>query len=583
MYEEFLFKDGRAFVELARKKVAVSHRANPMVGWDGAINYVNLAQDLLLIYQLEKDGEAWNVCAMHMLLWGVQDTLRKDICRISKFWHPKANAHWDERDVALWHASVIYGGRTEMNFAVTNAWQEENFAKYTNGGNFEMTFAGIGSWMECLNGKSRIRFYSGNPVEMARRERNDPTIDHEDMDMSELRSLNSVWSDSERPARAEFTGVVESCRMGKICGEKCYRLKLWSGPAGEKASFPWNLLIAASRIDGHYVPRVGDTVHGNAFMFGTFHGEPQEEPTVYLDRDLLDPAETGEEVAEDSATESTDVGMEDGESGGDESHDAGVDIKEDWEYLPRDPAPYLDVEDHGGGLDSSVAEALPKYVVYGDYRKAMRGTLIQLKSPSRKELKRILDSIDYEIASEGRRLFAEVFESIGIRHFVKDEETNERHLWCCLPSGFGREHFHTNLLVALDGNGEVLRYTFYMGAWDWRRLDRGLDLQINFQSRNELKHYPRMTEAVNEIGTMAKDDYLIASELGHTAMVQAYCEDVEDGEQRFIVEWQVHYLPWQFGIRRASAKDLKAMLKEFDANGIEPVETMARWKWCKLA
>ena len=90
-----------------------------------------------------------------------------------------------------------------------------------------------------------------------------------------------------------------------------------------------------------------------------------------------------------------------------------------------------------------------------------------------------------------------------------------------------------------------------------------------------------MADAVSEIGKMAKDDYLIAAGLGHTVMVQAYCEDVEDGVQRFIVEWQVHYLPWQFGIKRASAKELAAMLEEFDAHGIEPVETMAKWKWCK--
>lgn len=568
MYETRLFPDGKAFIEWAQKNGPKSTRANDMVGWKGAINYIKLDQDLVLLYQLKWENNGWNVSGLHMLLWGAQSTLRKDICKISEFYRPKGEV--------LWHASVVFGGRSTLDFCVTNAFQEEGYEKYSKGGNFEMTFAGIGDYMECMNDKGVVRFYDGNPVEMRRAEKNDPTIDHADVVFSELRSLNSCESEDE-PALAEFSGIVESCKAVKICGVKCYRIRLMSGAPAEESSFPWTLLIAASRIEGKYVPRVGDSVHGAAYMFGTFHGEAKDAPTVYLDRELQPEAEqpneqTSQELNNECADEQEEQVRTDASG-----------KKSGWEYLPRCPEVYPEVKSHGGGLAKSVAKVLPKYVVYSDYRKKIKGELKQLEAPSRKELKRILDSIDYVITSKNNlRMFGSVMDSIGIRHFVVDSKTGERHLWCGLPSGFGREHFHTNLLVALDEKGEVLRYTFYMGEWDWHRLCRGMELQINFQSKKQLRHYDSMKDVLGNVGKMVEDDYLIACCLGHTAMVQAYCNKVADGVQQFTIEWQIHYLPWQFYICKGTREQLIAMLEEFDKGGIEPVETMARWKWCKM-
>lgn len=569
MYDFAFFKDNEHLLTWSKNYVSVSHRAEDCVGYDGAINYVHMSRDLLMLYQLARhpDG-SFEVEALHMLLWGAQDTLRKDICKISEFYHPKGEV--------LWHASVVFGGRPALDFCVTNAFQKEGYEKYSKGGNFEMTFAGLGTYMECMNDKGVIRFYDGNPVEMERVEKNDPTIDHADMVLSELRSLNSGGREDE-PALAEFTGVVESCTTEKICGVKCYRIRLMSGAPAEPSSFPWSLLIAASRIEGKYVPRVGDSVHGNAYMFGTFHGEARDAPTVYLDRELQQKAEP--QKGQEAQTLNNECADESGEN---VCTDASG-KKDGWEYLPRCPEVYPEVKSYGGGLSKSVAKVLPKYVVYSDYRKKIKGELKPQKVPSRKELKRILDSIDYVITSQNNlRMFGSVIDSIGIRHFVVDAKTGERHLWCELPSGFGREHFHSNLLVALNENGEVLRYTFYMGEWDWHRLYRGMKLQINFQSKKRLRYYDSMKDVLGKVGKMVEHDYLVASSLGHTAMMQAYCYSNDDGVLRFRIEWQVHYLPWQFYVCEATREQLVSMFAEFDKHGIEPVETMARWKWCKL-
>ena len=312
-------------------------------------------------------------------------------------------------------------------------------------------------------------------------------------------------------------------------------------------------------------------------MFGTFHGEPQKEPTVYQDRDLQKIMEKAadkepvEEVSDDGSPEAA------SEKPSDE------DIMKGWEWLPRKPKDYPEVKAHGGGLAKSVAEALPKYVVYSEYRKRIKGELKALKDPSRKELKRILDSIDYVITSKDNlHMFGSVMDAIGIRHFVFDAKTGERHLWCGLPSGFGREHFHSNLLVALDKDGDVLRYTFYMGDWDWHRLCRGMETQISFHAEKDSRHYDSIGAAIKDVPKMGKDDFIIACCLGHTAMLQAYCDEVVDGVQQFTIEWQIHYLPWQFYISKGTREQLVSMLEEFVEHGIEPVETMARWKWRKM-
>ena len=150
-------------------------------------------------------------------------------------------------------------------------------------------------------------------------------------------------------------------------------------------------------------------------------------------------------------------------------------------------------------------------------------------------------------------------------------------------TGFGREHFHSNLLVALDKDGDVLRYTFYMGDWDWHRLCRGMETQISFHAEKDMRQYDSIGAAIKDVPKMGKDDFIIACCLGHTAMLQAYCDEVVDGVQQFTIEWQIlHYLPWQFYISKGTRKQLVSMLEEFDEHGIEPVETMARWKWRKM-
>ena len=91
-----------------------------------------------------------------------------------------------------------------------------------------------------------------------------------------------------------------------------------------------------------------------------------------------------------------------------------------------------------------------------------------------------------------------------------------------------------------------------------------------------------MDEVVEAVGEMAKDDFLIVTGFGPSTMLQAYCDGDADGVRQFTIDWQIHYLPWHFTIRNGTQDQLVAMLKEFERNGIESVETMAHWEWCRM-
>jgi hypothetical protein len=579
MYDTSFFKDNHKLLDWAKSYLGVATQAKPCVGWDGPIKFAHMSKELLFLYQLERKETGLEVVMFHMLLWSEPWCLRENIFRVRKFFRPDGEM--------LWHSAIAYEDRMDLPFAVVNAWQEDEFAKYSEGGCFEMAFSGIGDWLVCNNDKGTIRFFDGNPVERMRKEKNDPTIDHVDMYMTEARMLNP-GDDSAESARAEFAAIVENCETMTICGEKCYRLHLWSGPMDSPASFPWTLLVAANRVEGHYVPRTGDMVHGNAFLFGTFIGDAREKPTVHDERTVARPAE--ESACKPAVEEQPDPeNADENEPVRDAAEDDAAPDEADgdqkgWEWLPRPPAEYPECEHHGGGLHGSVKKIHPKFVVYADYRRHLKGELTPVKLPSRKALKRILDSIDYVLTQKNNeRMFADCFDAIGIRHMVRDAKTGENHLWCCLPSGIYWEHFRSNLLIALDGDLSVLRYTFHAGEWNWMKMDRGMAVSIHFQSSGNLVHYDSIPDAIPHLAEMKKDDYLIAAPHGPTALLQAWCDESDGhGNLQLLMEWHVHGLPWQFNVKKGTREQFAAMLEEFDKHGVEAVQTMAKWRWCKM-
>ena len=106
MYEEEIFKDGKSFLSWSMEAVKESRPVGPYVGWEGDVNGIKVADDLLMLYQLKvADEKQCEVVDMHMLLFGADKNLRKDVCKVSKFYRPEGGF--------LWHADLDYlSGRT---------------------------------------------------------------------------------------------------------------------------------------------------------------------------------------------------------------------------------------------------------------------------------------------------------------------------------------------------------------------------------------------------------------------------------------------------------------------------------------
>ena len=114
-------------------------------------------------------------------------------------------------------------------------------------------------------------------------------------------------------------------------------------------------------------------------------------------------------------------------------------------------------------------------------------------------------------------------------------------------------------------------------------MDRGMEVFINFQSSRNLVHYANIAEAIPHLAEMKKDDYFIAAPCGPTVLLQAWCTESDGkGNLQLTMEWHVHGLPWQFYAKKGTREQFAAMLEELDKHGIEPVQTMARWRWCKM-
>lgn len=571
MYEEEIFKDGKSFLDWSMGAVKESRSVGPYAGWEGDVNGVKVADDLLMLYQLKVTGEKQReVVGLHMLLFGADKNLRRDVCKVSKFYRPEG--------AFLWHADLDYLSGRDLPFAVANAWQAESFEKYSKGGCFEMTFAGLGTHLECYNDRGVVRFFNGNPVEMARKEKNDPTIDHSDMTVCELRSLNP-GGNKTYPALAEYTGVIEAVTAENVQGVKCYRIKLWSEwPKGD-SSFPWTLLVSKTRIDGGYIPRTGDFVHGSAIMFGTFHGEMCERPTIRQEPawEAEVDGDTNSEENQSEGTVSPDKALEEDTGEG-----------RDWIWMPRRHESYPDVRRCAGGLDLTVEAVLPKFVTYADYKAAIRGDLCEEKLLSRKEMKAVLDQI--LVAGKRKKgpmrlkpAFAGQLEAIGVRHVVKDMQTGERHVWCCVPSGFGNQHTRTHLLAAIDVDGRLLRYSLHSGNWEMRPPNTMEFKAMSAETDGREVRIKSFKEAIAHVDKMIKDDFLVCCSLGPTSMLQAYCDKRNDkGDQTFTVEWQMHSVKWQFAAHDITARQLVEMIVAFEEHGIEDVQTMARWAWVNI-
>lgn len=488
----------------------------------------------------------------HFILRETRKACRHDFCRVSPF--------FKVRGKMLWHARLDYcANRRPLDFVVANAFQGERFDRFSKGGVFRMRFMGLGESLECLNNRGVIRFWDGLPVARERRDKSDPTIDHVDMVFSTMRALNSC-GDRKSPAFAEFESTIENVSRETICGQPCYRIRLWSGPLDSPAAFPWTLLIAKARVQKGYIPRVGDFVNGIAAMYGTFDEVADGKPTVFEPEFMggdPEPPIPEEDIPKPPAGKPKD------------------------EWLPRRPMDYPDAPAPRVPLPAFTDEPFKKFVTYPEYRQHLGEKLVPVAPPSRKRLREIINEIDHVITTDGnRRVFAPHFDAIGIRHAVRDPATGETHLWLCIPWYSRWCERHGDLLVTVSGDGCALRYSIHTGdeMWahgEWESFTSG------FKKGNKRTNFDTPSMALESVPNMKKDDFIILSGQCHGSMLQAACTR---GGQRhaFLVEIQIFGVEWQFFKKCVSEKRLLELCQLFLSGGLAAVENEEPWRHVRM-
>ena len=490
----------------------------------------------------------------HFLLRETRKSCRHDFCRVSPF--------FKVRGKMLWHARLDYcANRRPLAFVVANAFQGEAFDQFSKGGVFRMHFMGLGKSLECLNNRGVMRFWDGLPVARERRDKGDPTIDHVDMVFSTMRALNSC-DDNKNPAFAEFESTIENVSRETICGQPCYRIRLWSGPPEDPAGFPWTLLIAKCRVQKGYIPRVGDFVNGVAAMYGTFDEVSDGEPTVfqreYEGKSIPEPPIPDEDIPKAPKG------------------------KPETEWLPRRPMDYPDAPVPRVPLPAFTDEPFKKFVTYPEYRRRIGEHLVPVAPPSRKRLREIIDEIDHRITQDGNRLvITPVFNAIGVRHAVQDVATGETHLWLGLPVVHVQYDSSAALLVSLDRDGHAVRYTLHTGDENGSWMHGEMYSNVTSGGGRQAITYKTPNEAMAQIPNMVKDDYMILCASCRGSMFQAQCR-AGGKRKRFVAEWQVFSLEWQFFKENVSEKRLLELCRLFLSGGLPAIENEEPWKQVKM-
>lgn len=507
----------------------------------------------MLVATVIKKGEPV-ASETHFILRETRTACRKDTFRVLPFFKPPKQS--------LWHASVDYGSdRAPLPFVVANAFQGKAFDFCSKGGVFQMRFMGLGESLECINDKGVIRFWSGLPVARERRDKNDPAIDHSDMVFDNAKALNPC-DDEKAPAFAEFTSAIENVSTETICGQPCFRIRLWSGPLQNPASFPWTLLIAKARVQKGWTPRVGDFVNGIAAIFGTFDHVSEGEPTVFQPEFNPDQSIREEPIpAKDIPP--TPPG------------------KPETEWLPRRPLDYPDAPFPRVSLPVFTDGPLKKFVTYPDYRNRLGDTLVPVPEPSRQHLRTILDEIDHVITTEENRLvFAPHFDAIGIRHAVRNPATGETHLWLELPPVYLRWDRHADLLVAFGADGHALRYTLHTGDENGSWAPGEMYCNIASGEGQTSTVFQTPEEVLSRIPSLAPNACFVLCAQSRGSLFQAICQT---GGQRksWLAEWQLFGREWQFFKKEIPEKHPLELCRLFLSGGLAAIENEEPWKQVK--
>lgn len=228
----------------------------------------------------------------------------------------------------------------------------------------------------------------------------------------------------------------------------------------------------------------------------------------------------------------------------------------------------------------SVHRALPGYVTYAEFQKAMGRDVKAVALPSKEDVLRVVGQIatgkDFLIRTWMRDVRTAWRNSLEPRFAFRSKERGERYWWCAVRSAKGW-NVGTYLLVAADPCGRMVRYAFSSYG---KTGDRNRAFYIRFhdaKGRETEERYKKMGELLEGIDKTARsDDNMVCYEDNRDEYVQAS----RNRDGTFYVEYQLYHMPWQMCCRKMPKRELTRAIRLYCRGGVPAIANEFDWRCC---
>lgn len=229
----------------------------------------------------------------------------------------------------------------------------------------------------------------------------------------------------------------------------------------------------------------------------------------------------------------------------------------------------------------SVRRALPYYVTYPEFVAFAEGEIRPCGLPERDEVLRVCHAItagdDFLAVMWMRDVKKSWRETLEPRLAFASVSGDVRYWWCWVKSA-KQWNVGTYLVLAVDANGRLLRYTFYSDGSTGDGL-RSFYIRFHNAARQEEEiRFRTEKELIAGIRRMStKDDNVICSEECRDEYIQAS----RNSDGTFYVEYQLYHMPWQMKCDKVSIDEFIRLIKLYCAAGVLAIANECKWTCCK--
>lgn len=230
---------------------------------------------------------------------------------------------------------------------------------------------------------------------------------------------------------------------------------------------------------------------------------------------------------------------------------------------------------------ASVRRALPHYVTYPEFVALVEGENKPCRMPERADVLRVCKAItagdDFLAAMWMRDVKKSWRETLEPRLAFVSAKGDVRYWWCWVKSAKGW-NVGTYLVLAVDIQGRLLRYTFYSDGASGGELRRFHIRFHNAARQEEEISFRTEEELIAGIRRMsAKEDNVICCEECRDEYIQAS----RNSDGTFYVEYQLYHMPWQLKCDKVSVNEFVRLVKLYCVGGVPAIANERKWTCCK--